>query len=102
MPTYDFRCTSCEAVFEVRRRFGEDIDSASCPDDGAAATRLFSPPLDMLVYGREPPTPTSSIRPPGDAPSGPPHDHGHGRSHGQGHSHGHGHPHGPGTPPHSH
>ena len=90
MPTYDFRCTRCEAVFEVRRRFGEDIDSAECPDDGAAATRLFSPPLDMLVYGKEPSTPTSSIRAPSAPASGPPH------------SHGHGHSHGPGTAPHSH
>ena len=90
MPTYDFRCSTCQRVFEVRRRFGEDIDAAACPEDGAEATRLFSPPLDMLVYGGKSSTPVSSIRPPGPAPSGPPH------------SHGHGHSHGPGTAPHSH
>ncbi|TMJ29821.1 MAG: zinc ribbon domain-containing protein [Alphaproteobacteria bacterium] len=88
MPTYDYRCETCGRVFEARRSFSEDASSAACPDDGAAAVRLFSPPLDALVYGKEytrrPPTP-----PPGPAGSGG--DHGH--SHGPG---GHGHTHGPG------
>jgi putative FmdB family regulatory protein len=89
MPTYDFRCSSCDAVFEAFRSFAQGTEGVVCPEDGAPATRLFSPPLDMIVYGGKSSTPVSSIRPPGAAPSGPPHDHGH--SHGPG-----GHTHGPG------
>jgi len=96
MPTYDFRCTSCEAVFEAFRSFAQGTDDVVCPDDGAPATRLFSPPLDMIVYGGKSSTPVSGVRPPGPAPSGPPHSHG-----GGGHTHGPGgHTHGPGG--HSH
>jgi putative FmdB family regulatory protein len=89
MPTYDFRCSSCDAVFEAVRSFAQGTEDVVCPDDGAPATRLFSPPLDMIVYGGKSSNPVSSIRPPGAAPSGPPHSHGH--SHGPG-----GHTHGPG------
>ena len=51
MPTYDFRCTSCEAAFEAFRSFAQGTDDVVCPDDGAPATLLFSPPRDMIVYG---------------------------------------------------
>ena len=89
MPTYDYRCDQCGTVFEARRSFSEDASTVPCPDDGTAAVRLFSPPLDVLVYGKEytvkrQPTP----QPGGSAGGG---DHGH--SHGPG---GHGHSHGPG------
>ena len=92
MPTYDFRCTSCDATFEAFRSFAQGTEDIVCPEDGAPATRLFSPPLDMIVYGGKSSNPVSSVRPPGAAPSGPPHTHG-----GGGHSHGPGgHTHGPG------
>jgi putative FmdB family regulatory protein len=96
MPTYDFRCSSCDTVFEAFRSFAQGTEGVVCPDDGEPAVRQFSPPLDMIVYGGKSSNPVSSIKPPGPAPSGPPHSHGHG--HGHGHSHGPGgHSHGPGT-----
>ena len=92
MPTYDFRCTSCDATFEAFRSFAQGTEDVVCSEDGAPATRLFSPPLDMIVYGGKSSNPVSSVRPPGAAPSGTPHTHG-----GGGHSHGPGgHTHGPG------
>jgi putative FmdB family regulatory protein len=89
MPKFDYRCDECGNVFEVRRSFSEDSTTATCPDDGAEATRLFSPPLDMIVYGKEYTTktpPPSSTSPASRA--------GTGQSHGFG---GHGHSHGPGS-----
>lgn len=100
MPTYDFRCTSCDAVFEAFRSFAQGTEDVVCPEDGEQATRLFSPPLDMIVYGGK--SSGSPVVPPGGAPGAG----GHGHSHGPGgHSHGgggggHGHSHGPGG--HSH
>jgi putative FmdB family regulatory protein len=92
MPKYDFRCSSCETVFEAFRGFAQGTDDVVCPDDGAPATRLFSPPLEMIVYGGKSSESVSSIRPPGPGRSGPPHSHG-----GPGHIHGPGgHTHGPG------
>jgi putative FmdB family regulatory protein len=93
MPTYDFQCTSCEAVFETFRSFAQGTDDVVCPEDGEPATRLFSPPMDMIVYGSKNSSPTTQVRPPG-----PPAGGGHGHSHGPGgHSHGPGgHSHGPG------
>jgi len=87
MPTFDYRCDECGHTFEVRRRFGEDAATATCPEDGAEATRLFSPPMDVIVYGKG-----YTTRPPA-APPGPPAGGGHGHSHGPG---GHSHSHGPG------
>jgi putative FmdB family regulatory protein len=87
MPTYDYQCGQCSRVFEVRRSFSEDASTAPCPDDGTDATRLFSPPLDVLVYGKE-----YTVRPSSPPPAaGGGGDHGHGHSHGPG-----GHTHGPG------
>ena len=93
MPKYDFRCTSCDTVFEVVRGFAQGTDGVVCPDDGEPAVRLFSPPMDMIVYGGKSSNPVSSVRPPGSTPSfGGGHTHGPG-----GHSHGPGgHTHGPG------
>ena len=34
MPTYDFRCPSCEATFEERRSFSRADDPAVCPSCG--------------------------------------------------------------------
>ena len=39
MPTYDFRCPSCESTFEERRSFARANEPAVCPccgDDHAA------------------------------------------------------------------
>jgi putative FmdB family regulatory protein len=85
MPKYDFRCPKCENVFEAFRGFAQGTDGVTCPDDGELATRLFSPPLDMIVYGGKSSEPVSSIRPPGPGRTGPPHGHTHGPG---GHTHG--------------
>ncbi len=42
MPTYDYRCTSCEQDFEVSRSMratGEEC----CPSCGAPAVKIFAP-----------------------------------------------------------
>ncbi len=49
MPTYDFRCTQCDAVFEVRRRFGEDIDAASFGGFGRSNDEEGTNPLVLLA-----------------------------------------------------
>jgi putative FmdB family regulatory protein len=107
MPTYDFHCSSCDTNFEAFRSFAQGTEDVVCPTDGALATRVFSPPLDMIVYGGK--SSRSPVVPPGGQPGAGAGGHGHshgpgGHSHGPGgHSHGgHGHSHGPGTAPHSH
>ncbi len=42
MPTYEFKCSECDTVFELRRRIG-DLKGAVCPECGAPAKRIFSP-----------------------------------------------------------
>jgi putative FmdB family regulatory protein len=42
MPAYDYRCISCDTVFEIRRSIGDSGDVA-CPACGAASKRLFTP-----------------------------------------------------------
>ena len=120
MPKYDFKCPSCNLVFEAVRSFAEAAAPARCPTDGAPAERLFSPPADILVRGgfrdsvdlkaaaAARPTwsrddlschthePAPSDRTDGDEhahnhASGHEHSHGHGHSHPAGHSHGHPH-----------
>ena len=50
MPTYDFRCPTCEATFEERRSFARADDPAVCPGSGddhaahvIAVAQFFSP-----------------------------------------------------------
>jgi putative FmdB family regulatory protein len=42
MPRYDYRCTSCDHVFEVSRAISE-IGEECCAACGAPAKRVFSP-----------------------------------------------------------
>lgn len=42
MPAYDFRCPSCEFVFEVMRP-ASDKTAVSCPQCGTEAKRVFTP-----------------------------------------------------------
>ncbi len=42
MPTYDYRCTACENLFEVTRSMGQASDE-HCPDCEAPAKRVFTP-----------------------------------------------------------
>jgi putative FmdB family regulatory protein len=89
MPKYDFACTSCGTVFEQTRSFAQGTDDVVCPDDGAEAMRLFSPPMDVFVYGGK----TSQAMNPPPPSKAPPKT---------GPSFGHGHSHAPGTGFHSH
>ncbi len=42
MPLYDYRCTSCGNVVEVRHGF-EERYKGTCPKCGAALERVFNP-----------------------------------------------------------
>lgn len=42
MPAYDYRCTSCEQVFEINRSMSATGDE-HCPLCGSVGARLFSP-----------------------------------------------------------
>ncbi|MDO8949754.1 MAG: zinc ribbon domain-containing protein [Actinomycetota bacterium] len=42
MPAYDYKCPTCDDVFEVNRSFG-DTSSVVCPVCEVEAKRLFSP-----------------------------------------------------------
>ncbi len=42
MPAYDYRCPTCDCVFEVNRSIRE-TGPVSCPECGTEAKRLFTP-----------------------------------------------------------
>jgi len=42
MPSYDYRCTTCEERFEVTRAMGSSADEC-CPECGGPAKRVFTP-----------------------------------------------------------
>jgi len=42
VPAYDFRCLSCDRVFELTRALS-DISDVCCPDCGGATKRVFTP-----------------------------------------------------------
>ena len=76
---YPFHCTACGLEFEVSRPARDSAADASCPNDGAAAERIFT-------------VPSMNFNHPASATSAPPPS---------GFSH-HGHSHGPGTGHHTH
>lgn len=41
MPTYDFRCPSCDLTFEVFRPMEAASEPAFCPEDGTSAVRSY-------------------------------------------------------------
>lgn len=42
MPVYEYRCTTCDTAFELRRSMSESNEPASCPSGHAGAKRLLS------------------------------------------------------------
>jgi putative FmdB family regulatory protein len=42
MPTYEFRCKTCDTVFEERRAMSEANDPAQCPQGHDNSVRLLS------------------------------------------------------------
>ncbi|MCS5678332.1 MAG: zinc ribbon domain-containing protein, partial [Acidimicrobiales bacterium] len=56
MPLYDYRCGTCDTVFEVRRPMSESGDSAACPAGHQGARRLLSV---FAAVGGDQPAPMS-------------------------------------------
>jgi putative FmdB family regulatory protein len=44
MAIYQFRCTACGLEFEVSRKMSESSKEATCPEDGASSTRVYTAP----------------------------------------------------------
>ena len=42
VPLYEFRCTSCDDTFEVRRPMSQASDPVTCPSGHDGAVRLLS------------------------------------------------------------
>ncbi|MET8761427.1 zinc ribbon domain-containing protein [Lentzea sp. NPDC004782] len=42
MPTYEFRCRTCDDTFELQRPMSESSAPASCPDGHADTVKLLS------------------------------------------------------------
>ena len=42
MPIYEYRCSSCQREFELRRSFSEVDSPAACPTCGSPGQRLLS------------------------------------------------------------
>jgi putative FmdB family regulatory protein len=51
MPTYEFRCRTCDTVFEERRPMSEASLPAICPDGHPGAVKLLS--VFASVGGRQ-------------------------------------------------
>ena len=43
MPAYDYRCRTCDAVFEVRRGLDDTPAPAPCPQGHEQTSRVFTP-----------------------------------------------------------
>lgn len=41
MPRYDFRCTTCDAIYEESRPMADADAPATCPDGHVGAVRLL-------------------------------------------------------------
>jgi putative FmdB family regulatory protein len=50
MPTYEYRCPSCEHAFELIQRMSDE-SGAECPECGAAAERVVSGGAGFLFRG---------------------------------------------------
>ena len=53
MPVYEFRCSTCHAVFDERRTMAEADAPATCPDGHVGAARLF-PVFSTVGLAAEP------------------------------------------------
>jgi len=63
VPTYEYRCTTCDDTFELKRPMAESGDPASCPQGHPDARRLLSVFASVTSGGS--PSPSAM-------PSGPP------------------------------
>ena len=49
VPTYEFRCKTCDDVFAVQRPMSQSSDPADCPEGHNTTTKLLS---RVMVMGR--------------------------------------------------
>lgn len=63
MPLYEFRCRTCDELFEVRRPMSEASDPATCPNGHDGAVRLLSAFASVGAAGA--PAPAAAPRPAG-------------------------------------
>ena len=55
MPRYDYRCTTCEATYEMSRPMAEADEPATCPTGHEGAVRMF--PVFATLGGASAPMP---------------------------------------------
>jgi putative FmdB family regulatory protein len=51
MPIYEYRCSQCENVFELKCSFSQADAPATCPSCGAPAEKLISVFSSTFGYG---------------------------------------------------
>ncbi|MFM8811575.1 MAG: zinc ribbon domain-containing protein [Actinobacteria bacterium] len=70
MPTYEFRCKTCDSVFEERRAMSQANDPATCPQGHDNAVRLLSVFASVGASGSSSPAPAPAPRAGGGCGSG--------------------------------
>ena len=60
MPTYEFRCRTCDTTFEERRPMAEAAAPAVCPDGHADVVKLLSAISVMRPGGGGSPVPAAA------------------------------------------
>ena len=61
MPVYEFRCSTCHAVFDERRPMADADAPATCPDGHVGARRLF-PVFATTGHAAEPAGEACAVR----------------------------------------
>jgi putative FmdB family regulatory protein len=56
MPLYDYRCTTCDTVYEARRSMADADHPAVCPDGHTGAVRML-PVFATVGHADTPPGP---------------------------------------------
>jgi putative FmdB family regulatory protein len=59
MPLYDYRCTTCDTVYEARRSMADADQPSMCPDGHTGAVRLL--PVFATVGGAASPAPAPGM-----------------------------------------
>ncbi|MEK7292548.1 MAG: zinc ribbon domain-containing protein [Actinomycetota bacterium] len=62
MPTYEFRCRTCDTAFEERRSMAQANDPARCPDGHDNTVRLLSVFASVGASTTSTPAPTAPGR----------------------------------------
>lgn len=51
MPTYDWKCSNCDQIFEAVSSMSDCNDPCDCPYCYGVAVRIFSPNRNILIPG---------------------------------------------------